>query len=228
MVIRIFLLIVSIFLAAFFGFKIRNSAYRYELEKARLLAQIVAQKNVLPLQNNFESLLTLEPIPSVSNVSEVLLFDAHGKRVAEWGRGDEQNGAIKIEEPIIGFDQRPLGKVILFYQPILPVFFWGPCLFPLLTAGFFLRPSKKSTSAVPTGENFYPWLPAVETLFGKKLHIFDEEGIVLSSNGSGSPKHLLDLIPEPSRAQDILKSVEKPANSWRDDHGKKLFLFYID
>lgn len=222
MVIRIFLLIASIFLAGFFGLKIRNSAYRHELEKARLLAQIVAQKNVLPLQNNFESLLTLEPVSSLPNVSEALLFDGKGERVAQWKRGDGKGGAIKIEEPIVGFDQRPLGKVILFYRPRPPLFFWGLSLFPLLTAGFFLE------KRCPISEDFYPWLPAVEILFGKKLHIFDEEGIVLSSNGSGVSRHLLDLIPEPSRAQAILKSFEKPANSWRDEHGKKLFLVSID
>lgn len=139
----------------------------------------------------------------------------------------------RLEETILGFDQRPLGKAILFFRPVSPSywFFWALSGFGFLSPLLLSfhqkrreeRRKKVEEKKKPPAESYW-WLGIFEKTAGKNCAVFDERGNILASGLPQRPSHILDLFSDPRKAQNILlalDSLEKPSHSLRHVAGEE-------
>lgn len=193
----------------------RSNLQQSEEARATTILHYLSALNRPALQNQAEFLATLGDIPGTPGMMTAFVADQEGNILVHL-ENQNKKGGIKLEETIFGFDQKPLGKAVLYFQPVLPAysFFWT--LFALFSsAGFYFfhlenkRNAPKTAKApkIPCEESYW-WIPVLSASLAKTLAVFDAQGNVLASSHPQGIKHILDLFSDPQKAQDILRLID--------------------
>ncbi|MDP2600319.1 MAG: hypothetical protein Q8P84_06260 [Deltaproteobacteria bacterium] len=221
----------SSFLIWFSLYHVRLNAFQMEQDRGLMLAKTVAAVNRDALQNRLDFLIRLDEVAGAKGIKKVFVLDDQEKvlaPVSDFGRPwsirhsgprfviPAKAGMTNTSEslsviPILGQNEEKLGTAVVLFEPQIPKFYllWAAFFVPLLfSSGVFLwrvLPRRKNVET-PKEQESFEWLSLMGGMMQKKVYCFDASGSLLASSNGNTYRHILDLFPDATVAQQILVS----------------------